>query len=122
VLICLKIELPSPYIFVRNGHVKELKMTTITCLHCGGELDLLSVNCPNCGNKIKPEGAAAAKTKTRFLKPTKLLGALLVALSLGFFVSAYMTFSSGKTDVTITYSIVGLALGIWGGRAFGIML
>ena len=97
-------------------------MATITCLQCGGEVNLVSVSCPYFGNKIKPEGAAPAKTKTRFLKPTTILGALLVALTLGFFVSAYMTFSSGETDVTITYSIVGLALGIWGGRAFGIML
>jgi len=97
-------------------------MTTITCLQCGGEVNLGAEVCPSCGHRITAAVSPSGKIKARLLKPTKTVGVLLVALSLAFFVTSYMSFSGGEMDSTIIYSIVGLALGIWGIRAFGIML
>ncbi len=58
------------------------------------------------------------RTRRGFLELTELLGFLLIALALLFFVLAYIMFFAGKVENGIVCASIGLVLLVWGGKAF----
>ena len=93
-------------------------MNASKCPQCEREVARGAVACPFCGYPLKTAHESSAETRTDFLKLTELLGFLLIALALLFFVVAYIMFFAGKVQNGILCSLVGLVLLVWGCKPF----
>ena len=93
-------------------------MSPFKCPQCEKEVPSDVVGCPYCGYPIKAAYETRPEARTGFLRPSKPLGFLIVAIGLLFGVVSFVMFMDNKTDSGIIYAAIAFILIVWGGRAF----
>ena len=93
-------------------------MAAFKCPQCERDVPGDAPACPLCGYPLKGPHKSSTEARTDFLKLTELLGFILIALALLFFVLSYIMFFAGKGETGIVCGLVGIALLVWGGKAF----